>query len=111
NGTIIAETPPALLAIPFTWRDFTLSGRFPAGTSAVTVVFYGDHAGEGRKGLHFDDVLLRVNNECAAPGALSVIGVSPFGIARDATSTITVSGTGFQGTPTVLLRGAGVTVV
>ena len=54
------ETPPGQRVVnTFDWTDFAVSGRFPAGTTQVTVVFYAEQPSTLKKGLNIDNVLLQ----------------------------------------------------
>ncbi len=93
DGTIIAETPPGQKAITaFDWTDFAVSGVFPAGTTAVTVVFYGDHPTVGDKALHFDDLLLRVAPEHPTPPSITGMTTLDHEVTGETNATVTLTG-------------------
>lgn len=100
DGTIIAETPPGQQVInEFEWTEFAVSGRFPAGTTEVTVVFYGDYSavGTGDKVLHIDDVLLRVDSDHPAPPSLTGMTSPDYAAIGDTDAAVTLTGVNLAG--------------
>lgn len=93
NGTIVAETPPGQrLVNAFDWLDFSLSGAFPAGTTQVTVVFYGEHPEIGPKALHIDSVLLRVDSDHPTPPRVTGMTTPAYAAAGSSDVSITLTG-------------------
>jgi len=106
NGTIIAETPPGQRVVnTFDWTDFAVSGRFPAGTTQVTVVFYAEQPSTLKKGLNIDNVLLQVDDDHASPPYVTGMTTDPYAATNDTNVTVTLTGVNLaSGQTTVWLQ-------
>jgi len=107
DGTIFAETPPGQKLVDgFDWADFAIGGVVPADTPQVTVVFYGNHPGTGKKALHFDELLLRVDTDHPTPPSLTEMTTPNYAAAGTSSVTVTLNGSNLTpGQTSVKLQG------